>query len=97
MLGPSLRMWKKLEYPPGLVTLHVMRPFRTNRGLSRDGVYCSVFCAGYLVRDRFFVCMSFIRLYLSHNMRFPTMWFVRPAKAQTSLRIRAFASCLNIT
>ena len=25
----------------------------------------------------------------SHDMRFPTMWYVRPAKAQTSLRIRA--------
>ena len=25
----------------------------------------------------------------SLNMRFPTMWYVRPAKAQTSLRIRA--------
>ena len=27
--------------------------------------------------------------YMSHGMRFPTMWYVRPAKAQTSLRIRA--------
>ena len=27
--------------------------------------------------------------YLSHDMRFPTMWYVRPAKAQTSLRIQA--------
>ena len=26
---------------------------------------------------------------LSRDMRFPTMWYVRPAKAQTSLRIRA--------
>ena len=25
--------------------------------------------------------------YLSCNMRFPTMWYVQPAKAQTSLRI----------
>ena len=30
----------------------------------------------------------FINLYLSHNMRFPTMWCVQRAKAQTSLRIR---------
>ena len=34
-------------------------------------------------------------------MRFPTMWYVRPAKPQISLRImhsliRAFASCLLI-
>ena len=28
-------------------------------------------------------------LHLSRDMRFPTMWYVRPAKAQTSLRIRA--------
>ena len=26
---------------------------------------------------------------MSHDMRFPTMWFVRPAKPQISLRIRA--------
>ena len=26
---------------------------------------------------------------MSHHMRFPTMWYVRPAKAQTSLRIHA--------
>ena len=29
------------------------------------------------------------RTYLSRDMRFPTMRYVRPAKAQTSLRIRA--------
>ena len=26
--------------------------------------------------------------HLSHDRRFPSMWYVRPAKAQTSLRIR---------
>ena len=26
---------------------------------------------------------------LSHDMRFSTMWYLRPAKAQTSLRKRA--------
>ena len=26
---------------------------------------------------------------MSHGMRFPTMWYVRPAKPQISLRIRA--------
>ena len=31
----------------------------------------------------------YLHLHLSHNMIFPTMLFVRPAKAQTSLRIRA--------
>ena len=29
---------------------------------------------------------------LSHGMRFPTMWYVRPPKAQTSLSIRAVRS-----
>ena len=38
--------------------------------------------------------------HLSHDMRFPTMWYVQPAKPQISLRIlrsliRAFTSCLN--
>ena len=35
---------------------------------------------------------------MSHDMRFPTIWYVRPAMAQTSMRIliRAFASRLNI-
>ena len=28
-------------------------------------------------------------LHLSHNMRFPTMWHVQPAKPQISLRICA--------
>ena len=28
-------------------------------------------------------------LYMSRGMRFPTMWYVRPAKSQISLRIRA--------
>ena len=34
---------------------------------------------------------------MSRDVRFPTMWCVRPAKAQTSMRslIRAFASRLN--
>ena len=32
-------------------------------------------------------CISFT--YFSRDMRFPTMWYVRPAKPQTSLRIRA--------
>ena len=30
----------------------------------------------------------FLILELSRDMRFPTMWYVRPAKLQTSLRLR---------
>ena len=32
---------------------------------------------------------SWGEMYLSRDKRFPTMWYVRPAKAQTSLRIQA--------
>ena len=35
-------------------------------------------------------CFSFCLHYnMSQCMRYSTMWYVRPAKAQTSLRIRA--------
>ena len=30
-----------------------------------------------------------VTILMSHGMRFPTMWYVRPAKPQISLRIRA--------
>ena len=33
--------------------------------------------------------ISLCQGHLSRDMRFPTMWYVRPAKPQTSLRIRA--------
>ena len=39
----------------------------------------------FLLSFKNITCMQ----YLSHNMGFPTMWYVPPAKAQTSLRIRA--------
>ena len=29
------------------------------------------------------------KYHMSRDMRFPAMWYVRPAKAQTSLRVRA--------
>ena len=32
---------------------------------------------------------QFCHVYLSNNLKFPTMWYVLPAKAWTSLRIRA--------
>ena len=42
------------------------------------------------VRVYVFVRVSLVRNpYLSRDMIFPTMWYVRPAKAQTSLRTRA--------
>ena len=36
-----------------------------------------------------FVTVSSILCYMSRNMRFPTMWYVGPAKPQTSLHISA--------
>ena len=32
---------------------------------------------------------SYVAAHMSRDMRFPTMWYVRPAKPQISLRIRA--------
>ena len=42
-----------------------------------------------------------IKVHMSRNMRFPTMWHVRPSKgsdqpAHTRSLSRAFASCSNI-
>ena len=34
-------------------------------------------------------CIRMIETDLSRDMRFPTMWYVRPAKPQISLHIRA--------
>ena len=44
------------------------------------------------------ICVKRCLTHMSRVMRFPTMWYVRSARAQTSLRrlIRAFASLLNI-
>ena len=45
--------------------------------------------------EAFIKCCFYILIFIiknhdmSRDMRFPTMWYVRPAKAQTSLRIRA--------
>ena len=41
--------------------------------------------------------LSFTLAYkLSHGMRFPTMWYVGPAKPQTSLRILILCPSLNL-
>ena len=48
-------------------------------------------------RDKTLVALMLSRLetlkriyqYMSRNMRFPTLWYVRPAKPQISLHIRA--------
>ena len=37
----------------------------------------------------FMIALATFHILLSHIMRIPTMWYVRPAKAQTSLRICA--------
>ena len=42
-----------------------------------------------LSEGRMHLQLGLISLYMSDDMRFPTMWSVRPSKAQTSQRIRA--------
>ena len=44
-------------------------------------VVCSLFCM--------YTLEAYIGNNMSSDMKFPTMWYVSPAKAQTSLRIRA--------
>ena len=54
-------------------------------------VLCLFFTAPWVCLQS--VILSFSgRTDLSHNMSFPTMWHVQPAKAQTSLSIRAVLS-----
>ena len=43
-------------------------------------------CFGLHGEVSVYICLV---LYMSHYMIFPTMWYVRPAKPQISLRIRA--------
>ena len=38
---------------------------------------------------QFYKQCIYLRYQMSHGMRLPKVWYVRPAKAQTSLRIRA--------
>ena len=40
-------------------------------------------------KDSLKACFENVNIHMSRGMRFPTMWFVRPAKPQISLRIRA--------
>ena len=56
---------------------HVIPPFQ-EAFISKS--YCSQKCIGKVRTDM---------IYISRDMRFPTMRYVRPAKPQISLRIRA--------
>ena len=40
-------------------------------------------------KDSLKACFENGNIHMSRGMRFPTMWYVRPAKPQISLRIRA--------
>ena len=46
-------------------------------------------CIYPFLQEHSLLMRNVLIVYVSHDMRFPTMWYVRPAKAQTSLRIRA--------
>ena len=51
---------------------------------------CPTLCAWFI--SLLESCFSLSIRQLSRDMRFPPMWYVRPAKAQTSLRIRTVRS-----
>ena len=57
-------------------------------GFRNSSIQCTLIY-GNCVLDRSLQC-TLIYIYMSQCMRFPTMWYVRPAKPQISLRIRAF-------
>ena len=46
-------------------------------------------CIYPFLQEHSLLMRNVLIVYVSNDMRFPTMWYVRPAKAQTSLRIRA--------
>ena len=56
--------------------------------LWQRGIY-SFWLRGAYIRIRTVRRLHTRKSYMSHDMRFPTMWYIRPAKAQSSLRIRA--------
>ena len=47
--------------------------------MSETGIHCILWCTHAVI---------LLREYVSRIMIFPTMWYVQPAKAQASLRIR---------
>ena len=46
-------------------------------------------CIYPFLQEHSLLMRNVLIVYVSHDMRFPTMWYARPAKAQTSLRICA--------
>ena len=59
----------------------LIKYYSTNRSIIRLDLHCSLRQHRSLEKE--------IQYYLSRDMRFPTMWYVRPANPQISLRIRA--------
>ena len=58
---------------------------------NRSAALRMCFCNDVQYFNTLYTLKSF-NIKMSRNMRFPTMWYVRPAKAQTGLRIRAACS-----
>ena len=59
---------------------------------SRTVLVYSLFVVALIVCGEFMMGSCFVMWYLRYlscGMRFPTMWYVRPAKSQISLHIRA--------
>ena len=77
----------------GVFVVIVAESFCTIRVSTRYSLHCFSQNVTSVQRKKnlrmdFRILVSFL-LNLSRNMRLPTMWYVRPAKAQTSLHIRA--------
>ena len=84
-----------------MVTLFKVKSFQSGFGVGREAVYM-IFLRELVLKNSLSLTLAYAyiglsiiyiahvyNIYFSHNMRFPTMWYVRPAKAQTSLRICA--------
>ena len=59
------------------------------RIISYDNIYKQVFNESFVFHKRSYTHEGHKFYYMSGDMRFPTMWYVQPAKAQTSMRVHA--------
>ena len=57
--------------------------------LKGNAKYKCFFCWRFELKQAGQEFPDYDKTYMSRDMTFPTMWSVRPAKPQTSLRIRA--------
>ena len=86
----GLGEWMTVNFEPGSIFNSLIQSFRINpRHLHGPLGDVLGFTTPLNVYDRLIRTIKAYSVNLSRNMRFPTMRCVRPAKAQTSLCIRA--------